>query len=625
MKPEVARILRALFCVYVAFTVFHIAYVVYHEPFVFDAWNVAHDTDAQPASLKRFFAFWHDQYTHSNPRIGQPMAYLAYKLVGVAEVGTALAFLAIVVGGFVFGTGRWPKLSEGRDLATLAIGIGCMWFVAPHFPAYMFCRAYATNYVWLAAIQLWFLIPLRLMSASEPRPVSRPKLAAYFLLGLIAGMGNEHVGPTLIALVGAYGIHIWRSHRKRPLLLWVGFAGLVIGFALIFFAPGQGSRYEGFTERTTITQTILSRGLRGNADIFGDLVDAAAPLLALIVCVIGIGLVGERHSEAELATMRERHRRAMHMLIVAAIAAAMITATVFASPLLGPRFFFHPLMLVLGAVLGIVNAFLRRARWYAPFVIAAVLASATAAARTMPLYKRLAEDSHERLAQLAATPVGGDGTTEAWEPVNEGWWFLGDDMRDDKKQELVAKYFGLRKLVYRGNDASNLLGVTDTKVTLHYEFDNPLCLDQLDNLDNQPWIGRDIKDLHKQLLKLVADSARFGKLQWIDAVVSFVGTPPPMPREHVFIARWRAGKLEGYTAKLRRAGRSKKREIVLDAELKQSPWQIYLVVVGDPPQLLGTSTSAQSLGYVPTHTGQYWTLACKDDYCFVLLAVTHTR
>ena len=112
MKPEVARILRALFFVYVAFTVFHIVYVVYHEPFAFDAWNVAVYTDAQPPSISRFFAFWHDQYMHSNPRIGQPMAYLANKLVGVAEVGTALAFLAIVVGGFVIGTGS-PRSSCG--------------------------------------------------------------------------------------------------------------------------------------------------------------------------------------------------------------------------------------------------------------------------------------------------------------------------------------------------------------------------------------------------------------------------------------------------------------------------------------------------------------------------------
>src|SRR5262245_14586224 len=149
MKPEVVRVLRALFFAYVGFTFLHIAYVVYHEPFSFDAWNVAVDTKAKSPSIGRFFEFWHNQYTTSNPRIGQPITYWAYKLVPIGEIGTPLAFLAIVVAGFVFGTGRWPKLSQGRDLAALAIAIGCMWFVAPQMPAHMFCRAYATNYLWL--------------------------------------------------------------------------------------------------------------------------------------------------------------------------------------------------------------------------------------------------------------------------------------------------------------------------------------------------------------------------------------------------------------------------------------------------------------------------------------------
>ena len=103
MKANTARLLRALFWVYVAGTFVHIAYVVNREPFAFDAWNVAVDTDAKPATLGRFFSFWHQQYTTSNPRIGQPLTYLAYKLAGVAEIGTPLAFFAIVVAGFVLG------------------------------------------------------------------------------------------------------------------------------------------------------------------------------------------------------------------------------------------------------------------------------------------------------------------------------------------------------------------------------------------------------------------------------------------------------------------------------------------------------------------------------------------
>src|SRR5687768_761061 len=127
MKENTARILRALFYAYVAATILHIAFVVNNEPFAFDAWNVAVDTGAKPPSVKNFFSFWHQQYTSSNPRIGQPVAYLAYKVWGFAEIGTPLAYLAIVLGAFVLGAGRWPT-RKGRDLAVLAMGIGFLWF-----------------------------------------------------------------------------------------------------------------------------------------------------------------------------------------------------------------------------------------------------------------------------------------------------------------------------------------------------------------------------------------------------------------------------------------------------------------------------------------------------------------
>jgi hypothetical protein len=147
MKSSTARRLRVLFYAYVAVTFCHLAYVVNREPFSFDAWNVAVYTDAKPASISRFFSFWHLMYTTSNPRIGQPFAYLAYKLVGFAEIGTPLAFFAIVLAAFVIGVGRWPSRKNDRDLAVLAIGIGLLWIAGPNLPAYMFCRAYATNYI----------------------------------------------------------------------------------------------------------------------------------------------------------------------------------------------------------------------------------------------------------------------------------------------------------------------------------------------------------------------------------------------------------------------------------------------------------------------------------------------
>src|SRR4051812_9346106 len=111
-------LLIASFWAYLAATAVHIGWVVAHEPFSFDAWNVAVDTGARPGSLARFLDYWAYEYTHSNPRIGQPITYLVYKFEYVAEVLTPLAFLAISLAITVLGLGRWPR--RGRELALWA-------------------------------------------------------------------------------------------------------------------------------------------------------------------------------------------------------------------------------------------------------------------------------------------------------------------------------------------------------------------------------------------------------------------------------------------------------------------------------------------------------------------------
>ena len=196
---------------------------------------------------------------------------------------------------------------------------------------------------------------------------------------------------------------------------------------------------------------------------------------------------------------------------------------------------------------------------------------------------------------------------------------------DQKKQELVANYFGLHRVMFRGSDLWKTLGVTDLKLTMHYEFDRPLCMDEIDQLDLKPYVGRDIGALHHAFLDAIAEIELVGKAQLrkIDLRATFLGTHPPMPAPTIYVARWENDKLEGYTARVRRRGRSKDREVVLSPELTREPFDIYLVLVGEAPRKLGVSTDKKPFTYQPWRTGQYWALACKPDHCFVVLAVAH--
>src|SRR5690606_10366391 len=115
---------------------------------------------------------------------------------------------------------------------------------------------------------------------------------------------------------------------------------------------------------------------------------------------IAVSLLDERRTRAALDDARAEQRRAIGILLMTLAAASLITITVFASPKLGPRFYMHSMFLVMCGVLGVVRAFLDRPRAYAPFVVFAVVASAYAMARTVPLYTRLSRASDQRLAEL---------------------------------------------------------------------------------------------------------------------------------------------------------------------------------------------------------------------------------
>jgi len=87
-----ARLPYALLAAYVAGTIIHIAFVMANEPFAFDAWNVAIDTHSRPFSVGNWLDYWSYEYTHSNPRLGQGLTYLAYKLEYFAPIATPIAF-----------------------------------------------------------------------------------------------------------------------------------------------------------------------------------------------------------------------------------------------------------------------------------------------------------------------------------------------------------------------------------------------------------------------------------------------------------------------------------------------------------------------------------------------------
>lgn len=617
--PAWSRILRALCIAYVVATAIHIGWIMLHAPFAFDAWNMASDTKAQPFSMSRFGHYWWFEYTHSNPRIGQAFTYLAYKLEYFAVVATPLAYLLVALAVTILGTGRFPR--RNRDFALFAMAVGFIWFAFPQIGKTLFDRAYGANYLYGAAIQLWFLVPLRLTtdgSASGPSWTTTRspwKLVAYFFAGVAAGLCNEHTGPTLCAFLVGYALWMQRRTRVVPWLTWVGAAGFVAGFAAIFFAPGQGERYDGLVQRVSLLGKLLQRGLVGNLDIVRSAMLAGAPLLALITIVMALGRMADGEAR--------RKRTQAHRLIGLGIGASVtIAVTLFVSPKLGPRFFIFPMAILLAGFIGLADSLLP-SRWLVPFVALAVLASGYAALRTVSLYRNVSEASEARLAALEASKRGTVFTADSFEQIEDSWWFLGDDFRDIRKREMIARYFDLRAVVFRGYDPDAALGVSDVRLVPHIEVTPANCIEGGFELG---WYrGLDVSTIHKATLAAIEQLRTHlpGRLDRLDLTVQFVGERPSLPRPRLLVARWTPSSFEAYVSRIDREPRHTQRDIVLPKPLARPDVEVFIYQVGGEARRLGTGVD--KLSYVPWKTGAYWVLACGKDECFVTAATRQAR
>ena len=94
-------------------------------------------------------------------------------------------------------------------------------------------------------------------------------VVAMALWGILSGMTNEHTGPaTLFAVCAAMLWMWWRQHRV-PVWIVSGTVGLLFGFLLLFFAPGQQHRYGGLAQEAGLLQRVADKGVSGTFALLG--------------------------------------------------------------------------------------------------------------------------------------------------------------------------------------------------------------------------------------------------------------------------------------------------------------------------------------------------------------------
>jgi hypothetical protein len=288
--------------------------------------------------------------------------------------------------------------------------------------------------------------------------------------------------------------------------------------------------------------------------------------------------------------------------------------------------FLLPCALLVAAFVGVADAVLVTTKRLAPVVLLAVFASGYAAARSIPLYSRLEEASEARMQALDASKPGTVVTLDAYDQIDETWWSLGDDFRNQSRRELVSDYFGLRDIVFRAEDINAPLGVSDVRFTPVYKIEPASCLDQAGGLQIPQVRGFDV-GLQQRAAKAAIDRLRMrigdkGRLDQLDLIVDFIGARPELPRPTLLLTRFDADKtdaFEAYTGVIERDGSSRTHLVQVPKDLKISSVDIFIYSVGHDWKELGKGNSPR-LAYEPWRRGAYWALACKPTECFVIAA-----
>jgi hypothetical protein len=387
------------------------------EPIIGDGWGHVrwHRTwEMSPTSL---WLFAKTHYLHGNPRLGQLVTLLLYTPGPYRVIAVALLELALFWEATVLALGRLPSIWRADDALAFATVTAMIAVCVPVFGHVMFYRPFTGNYVFGLAANLGFLIPFRVGSATRLW-----KAPAMFVLGVVAGMCNEHTGPAVCA---AAIVFIWRA--RISVWMVAGLVGLVAGWLALLFAPGQEIRYEGLAAKATILGRIAERDVAINVWIAARALVHLAALLPWII-VGAFGRVDARDRSIPL--------------IAGLVAATIIGLTLLGSPKQGGRLYFASS--VFGSI-AITGWLVRRWQPLWSRVLCAAFAAVAlgfVGERCLAALHELGAEGAARYAKITQAPRGSTVVVDPYARARDRW-SVGEDFDSPQRRQFVANEFGL--------------------------------------------------------------------------------------------------------------------------------------------------------------------------------------
>jgi hypothetical protein len=402
------------------------------EPIRHDGWYFWMMNRQREFALDSWIDFAKYTYLHNNPRFGEIATFGLYAPSIWAKIAQGFLLLLVVWSIAGLGLQRRPTRADGVYVATI---VGLLLLVVPRVGPMLFYPPFFANYaVGFVPSTLLLWIWLRANEQSGP-PSGSIGIVGTLLLSLLAGFGNEHLGP---AVLFAGGCICWSSYRRGNLRWWTMVSLLLFGISwlLLLTAPGQMERSQG-VGRVGILQTIFDRPVVDSLIILWRAPSRLFWTLPWLLVVVPWRSIRERW-RIELCSRQGR------LLGFALLLAAVIGCTVLGSPINEPALYYAPAILILTAVAAWAVVVVQANRqWWIIGINAAVIV--VSCGGLLSTTWREHKSYNERKRQLLdAQP----GTSLLVRKIPNGLrqWTFRDDFVDRKLTEALARHLGLTSI-----------------------------------------------------------------------------------------------------------------------------------------------------------------------------------
>lgn len=199
------------------------------------------------AHLYHFYFFWGGRIW------GELYAYLFLAMPKeIFNYLNAVGYVVFLLLIYINVTGRF-KFSPSLLILINFLVFACL----PAFGQDILWISGCANYMWASFIPLLFLAFMRFYYNTPQIYFNKiPFCVFFFVLGIMAGWSNENVSVSLILIMMGY-MFIFHKSGKRPLhFTYAGMAGLVIGTAFLWLAPGNFVRFAAEGHSKSITHII---------------------------------------------------------------------------------------------------------------------------------------------------------------------------------------------------------------------------------------------------------------------------------------------------------------------------------------------------------------------------------